>query len=157
MFFSRQQAKTLAACNQVRRETGLRSGLEITIRDSLEAQGCPYLYEAVHIPYVSPCSYIPDFPLPVQAILLEGKGQFTAEDRRKLILVKKQHPDLDIRLVFSRSSSRITKGSKTTYATWCLKYGFPFADKTVPPEWLLHKPTKQQREAFDRLLGLKAP
>jgi hypothetical protein len=51
-------------------------------------------------------------------------------------LVKEQHPNLDIRIVFSRSSSKINKGSKTTYANWCTKYGFPFADKLIPNKWL---------------------
>lgn len=156
MILSRQQFKTYAACNEVRRATGMRSGLEVKIRDSLESQGCPYSYEPVRIPYVAPSTYTPDFGLPVQAIVLEGKGQFTAEDRQKLILVKQQHPDLDIRLVFSRSASRISKTSKTTYALWCGKHGFPYVDKAVPVEWLKHKPSRKQREAFDKLFGIKA-
>ena len=69
-------------------------------------------------------------------LIVECKGRFTSEDRRKMRLVKEQHPDLDIRFVFSRSSSKINKGSKTTYADWCHKYGFPFADKLIPEIWL---------------------
>lgn len=156
MALPRQQFKTYAACAEVRRATGMRSGLEVDIRDSLESQGCPYSYEPVRIPYANPAIYIPDFGLHLQAIVLEGKGQFTAEDRRKLILVKRQHPHLDLRLVFSRAASRISKASKTTYAMWCEKHGFPYADKAVPSEWLKHKPSKKQRESFDTLFGAKA-
>ena len=78
--------------------------------------------------------YIPDFI--IGDLIVECKGRFTSEDRRKMRLVKEQHPDLDIRFVFSRSSSKINKGSKTTYADWCHKYGFPFADKLIPEIWL---------------------
>ncbi len=156
MALSRQQYKTYAACNEVRRTTGMRGNLEVTIRDSLDHAGCPYLYEGIRIPYVTPHAYIPDFALQEQAIFLEPKGYFLPEDRQKLITVRKQHPAIDIRLVFSRSATLISKGSKTTYAAWCVKHDFPYADKTIPPEWLSHKPSKQQREAFDRLLGAKA-
>jgi hypothetical protein len=51
-------------------------------------------------------------------------------------LIKQQHPELDIRFVFSNSRSRISKQSKTTYADWCEKNGFMFADKSIPKEWL---------------------
>ena len=61
---------------------------------------------------------------------------FRSEDRRKMRLVKEQNPELDIRFVFTRSSSKINKGSKTTYADWCSRYGFKYADKLIPEEWL---------------------
>jgi len=51
-------------------------------------------------------------------------------------LVKEQHPEKDIRFVFSNSRSRISKKSSTTYAMWCEKYGFKYADKHIPLEWL---------------------
>ena len=51
-------------------------------------------------------------------------------------LVKEQYPDLDIRFIFSNSKSRISKKSNTTYGMWCEKYGFEYADKHVPKEWL---------------------
>ena len=53
-----------------------------------------------------------------------------------MILVKQQHPELDIRFVFSNSRQKISKQSKTTYGMWCEKHGFLYADKTVPQEWL---------------------
>lgn len=54
----------------------------------------------------------------------------------KHLHIKAEHPDLDIRFVFSNSKQRISKTSKTTYADWCLKHGFQYADKEVPKEWL---------------------
>jgi hypothetical protein len=46
---------------------------------------------------------------------------------------------LDIRFVFNYSKSRISKKSSTTYAMWCEKHGFQYADKSIPAEWLKEK------------------
>ena len=58
-------------------------------------------------------TYTPDFELP-NGIIIESKGRFVAADRKKHLLVQKQHPELDIRFVFSNSKAKISKGSKTT-------------------------------------------
>ncbi len=57
-------------------------------------------------------------------------------DRQKHLLIKQQHPEKDVRFVFSNSRGRISKSSNTTYADWCLKNGFVFADKLIPVGWL---------------------
>jgi hypothetical protein len=80
-------------------------------------------------------TYTPDFLLP-NGIIIETKGMFTVADRRKHTLIKKQHPELDIRFVFENSKRRISKASKTTYAAWCEKHGFLYADKLVPDAWI---------------------
>ena len=80
-------------------------------------------------------TYTPDFQLD-NGIFIETKGIFDSEDRHKHLQVRKQHPELDIRFVFSNSRSRISKKSSTTYAMWCEKYGFKHADKHIPLEWL---------------------
>lgn len=95
-------------------------------------------YEKFLIRYEKPATshrYTPDFKLP-NGIIIESKGRFVAADRKKHLLVKEQHPQIDIRFVFTRSASPITKGSKTTYADWCRKHGFQFADKRIPEDWL---------------------
>ena len=69
-------------------------------------------------------------------IIVESKGRFVVADRKKHLYVQKQHPDLDIRFVFSNSKAKISKGSKTTYADWCSKNRFLFADKLIPEEWI---------------------
>jgi len=114
---------------------GYRSGLEEEIAKQLEASRIEYEYEKERITYHRTCYYLPDFKLP-NGIFIEAKGRFTKEDRGMLLKVKKQHPDLDIRLVFSRSKARISKESSTTYAQWCERWGFPYADKQIPEEWL---------------------
>lgn len=83
-------------------------------------------------------TYTPDFELD-NGIIIEYKGLFEPADRRKHLHVRAQHPDLDIRFVFYNANSKINKGSKTTYATWCDKHGFKWANKVVPEEWLKEK------------------
>ena len=100
--------------------------------------GAPVPYEESRVEYTKPSSkhkYTPDFELP-NGIIVETKGRFTADDRKKHLLIQQQRPDLDIRFVFSRSTSRISKKSETTYAKWCRAHGFKFADRDVPDAWL---------------------
>jgi hypothetical protein len=123
---------------------GFRSGLEETVYKQIAKQGIAPAYESFKIPYVIPASnhtYTPDFQLP-NGIIIETKGRFVASDRKKHLLVKKQHPELDIRFVFQNSKGRINKGSKTTYADWCVKNGFLYADKDIPYEWF-KEPNKE--------------
>ncbi len=117
---------------------GFRSGLEERIASELDQQSVPYKYEQRKITYVKPArtsTYTPDFELP-NGVIVETKGRFLAEDRQKHLLVKQQNPELDIRFVFSNSKTPIFKGSKTSYGDWCLKHGFPYADKHIPNHWL---------------------
>ena len=69
-------------------------------------------------------------------IIIETKGVWDAEDRKKHLLIKEQHPELDIRFVFTRSKAPIYKGSKTTYASFCEKNNIKYADKLIPREWI---------------------
>jgi hypothetical protein len=120
---------------------GYRSGLEEKIADQLSEAGVAFEYEPKHgkIKYTKPArvsTYTPDFPLKELGFIIETKGRFTVEDRAKHLLIKAEHPDIDIRFVFSNSRTRISKQSKTTYADWCSKHGFLYADKAVPAEWL---------------------
>lgn len=122
---------------------GFRSGLEEDVAKELEALGVPFEYERHKIEYVVPsrkAKYTPDFVLG-NGIIVETKGRFLAQDRQKHVLIKKQRPDLDIRFVFTNPNQRISKKSKTTYADWCLKFGFQFAKGSIPHEWL-GEPTK---------------
>lgn len=121
--------------------TGFRSGLEEKIAKQLEAAGIPVVFEQYSVKYEIPASghvYTPDFVLP-NGIIIEGKGLFEADDRKKHLLIKQQYPELDIRFVFSNPLTKLYKGSKTTYAMWCVKYGFQFAKKLIPAEWFKEK------------------
>jgi hypothetical protein len=124
---------------------GFRSGLEEKNKDHLKSLGDPAPFETKKIKYVIPMSvhtYTPDFHLANQ-IIIETKGRWLVKDRVKHLLVRIQYPDLDIRMVFTRLKSPIADGAKMTVEGFCKKHGIKYAEKLVPPEWLLEKGPKR--------------
>ncbi len=120
---------------------GYRSGFEHKVSEQLKENKVKFEYETTVIPYIKPetkHTYTIDFTLP-NGILVETKGRWVAEDRKKHLLIKKQHPELDIRIVFMSGKTKIRKGSKTTYGSYCDKHGIPWAEKTIPQEWFSEK------------------
>jgi hypothetical protein len=123
---------------QVGKYLGFRSGLEEKIAEQLTTLGVQFTFEETKIEYLKPSrvsKYCPDFILS-NGIIIETKGRFLTDDRQKHLLIKEQHPEIDLRFVFSNSNTRISKTSKTTYAMWCQKHGFQFADKLIPEAWI---------------------
>ena len=146
---------TSKTAEQVGLQHGFRSGLEKALSKQLEEAGLEIRYEEMEIAYTEPATkhtYTPDFVLP-NDIIIESKGRFLLEDRKKHLLVKAQHPELDIRFVFSRSATPIYKGSPTTYAKWCEKNGFKYADKRIPVEWLTEKKKRHANSKAKRRQG----
>ena len=124
---------------------GFRSGLEEETSKFLTANNAKFTYEEMKIRYLQPATerqYTPDFVLE-NGIIIETKGRFLVADRKKHLLIKRQHPHLDIRFVFSNSKQKLNKASRTTYADWCIKNGFQYADKEVPVHWI-----KERRKSF---------
>jgi len=120
---------------------GYRSGFEHKVADQLTENKIKFEYETTVIDYIKPQTnhtYTIDFTLP-NGILVETKGRWVAEDRKKHLLIKKQHPELDIRIVFMSGKTKIRKGSKTTYANFCDKNGIIWADKEIPKSWYTEK------------------
>ena len=112
-----------------------RSGLEERFGKYLDKHAVPYLYEIEKYGYVTESTYRPDFFLP-NGVIIECKGFLKPSDRRKMIAVKKAHPELDLRFVFQRNNT-ISKQSKTTYGAWADKHGFPWCIyPDVPSDWL---------------------
>lgn len=135
---------------------GYRSGLEERVATELNDAGVVAEYEESLIRYIKPARdarYTPDFVLP-NGIIIETKGRFVTADRQKHILISKQHPDLDIRFVFSNPKTRISKASPTTYAMWCDRHGFEYAKGSVPIEWTQEVTDPAKIEAL-RKAGLK--
>jgi|TARA_R100000479_G_scaffold109521_1_gene55042 hypothetical protein len=122
------------------RKYGYRSGLEIKISDYLKELKVKFVYEGIKIEWedLAYRTYTPDFVLH-NGIIIETKGRFTAADRRKHLAIKKQHPKLDIRFVFTNSKSKLRKGAKSSYADWCIKYDFRYYDRIIPEDWLKEK------------------
>ena len=119
-------------------KNGYRSGLEDKISKDLTERGVTFEYETLKIKWElsETKSYTPDFILP-NNIIIESKGRFLTADRKKHLKIKEQHPHLDIRFVFSNSRNKLYKGAKSTYGDWCDKYGFLYADKRIPEQWLV--------------------
>ena len=114
-----------------------RSGLEEQVANLLDGLGVTYEYESTRVPYTIQHHYSPDFILP-NHVLLETKGYWDAADRRKIKAVKKDNPDLDLRMVFQSPFNKISKKSKTTYAMWCDKHDIPWTSfHNIPIEWLI--------------------
>ena len=63
---------------------------------------------------------------------MEAKGFFKPSDRRKMLAVKEQNPELDIRFIFQRNNT-LSKNSKTTYGPGVKSTGSPTAySQTFP-------------------------
>ena len=123
---------------RIKKINGYRSGFENKVASALSEQSISFEYEVTQIEYIKPQTnhkYTVDFTLP-NGILIETKGRWTTEDRKKHLLIKKQHPELDIRIVFQNASTKIRKGSKTTYGDFCDKNGIIWAEKNIPESWL---------------------
>lgn len=138
---------------QVRAKSPYRSQLEERVIKDL-ARTCPpgWVYEdrSRLVEYRVPESvhhYLPDVYLP-NGIIIEIKGEFARDDRKKHLYIKEQHPELDIRFVFGNPNWPINPGSKTTYAKWCDENGFKWASRAVPIEWTLENmtPKKSRRK-----------
>ena len=120
---------------------GYRSGLEDKAAAQIKAAGVELLYETDKIHYVMPESshkYTPDFKLPKTGgfFYVESKGIWDVADRQKHLLIKEQHPGIDLRFVFSNANNKLYKGSKSTYSSFCDKHRLQWAHKTIPDEWL---------------------
>lgn len=135
---------------------GYRSGLEEKVGAQLEAEGVEAEYEPFKIPYVVPATkhtYTPDYVLP-NGIIIETKGRFVVEDRKKHQLIKAQYPSLDIRFVFQNPNAKIRKGSPTSYANWCEKNGFLFSAKAIPAEWIAESNRKASMKTIQTIRNL---
>ena len=118
------------------RKYGYRSNLEMVISDKLKSDRRKFRYEEIKIEWedVSYRTYTPEFVLN-NGIIVEVKGRFFPADRRRQLLIRKQHPDLDIRLVFYDQYKKV-QGSNLRCYEWAVKYKFKFANKDIPEEWI---------------------
>ena len=96
-------------------KNGWRSGLEESLASDLHSKGVNFEYEQHRLAYQVPtrtAHYTPDFYITTKSgtvIVVESKGRFVTADRQKMLLVKAQHPHLDIRMVFSNPNTKISK------------------------------------------------
>lgn len=90
--------------------------------------------------------YTPDFKIyraNGKPLYVEYKGYLRPMDKVKMVQMKKQRPDVDIRFVFQKADkpmagSRPRKdGTRLTHAEWAEKHGYLWAERFIPKEWLL--------------------
>lgn len=101
-------------------------------------------YEEDKFKYIIESSYNPDIKVTLPCgkvffIEVKGNGRAWSPDvRRKMLLVKKQHPELDIRFVFysdGKFGGVRKDGSKQTQSEWAEKNGYQYAIGNIPKEW----------------------
>lgn len=109
-----------------------RSKLEEKFAEFLDEYEIIYDYEVTKIPYIVPESkhtYTVDWTLG-NGMLIETKGYLSDHaERQKYILLKQQHPNLDLRFVFA-NPNKLCGGMKTTHAQWATKHGFKWCSVT---------------------------
>ena len=138
------------------RKLGFRSKLEAVVNQQLVDSGITFSYEGKlnKIKYVKPITnhtYLADFLLK-NGIIIEAKGFFDSDDRKKHLYIKDQYPELDIRFLFMNANNKLRKGSPTSYAKWCDKNKFEWADKVIPQEWLDFKRPKDELDTIIKIL-----
>ena len=114
-----------------------RSKFEISIAADLGKKNISFEYEPATFSYVPKIrSYTPDFYIAEKDFYIGAKGRLTTNDRVKHLMIKEQFQDLDVRFIFVQANNKILKGSKTTYAAWCDRHDFLWAEGRIPMEWM---------------------
>ena len=110
-------------------KTKYKNLFEANVAKQIKRSKVPFKYESEKIPFVIASHYKPDFILstPLGRVYVECKGYFRPDDKRKLVAVKRQHPNLDIRILFYQH--------RPAYIKWAEKNGFKYAVEKIPREW----------------------
>ena len=121
-----------------------RNKFEKDTAKDIEKHNIKFGYEQTKIPYTVSGNYLVDFEITTKSgkvIYIETKGNgrsFDGHAKRKMIAVKKQHPDLDIRIVFYNDGKCGPKRKDGTYmrqSDWAKRYGFEYSIRTIPESW----------------------
>ena len=121
---------------------GYRSGLEDRNSIHLKRLGVPVIYEQYKLKYVKkPSTYTPDYLLQ-NGIVIETKGYFDSADRAKHLLIKEQHPQLDLRFVFANPDNYLAGQKVTEFRKWLKsKHGLTVPVKIPPAIKAEYQPT----------------
>lgn len=120
-----------------------RSQFEFTMYKLLQhalPKGADLGYETEKLSYTLTKDYVPDFIITKKdgsKIYVEAKGlgrAFDYDARSKMVAVRQQHPDLDIRIIFM-ADRPFSKGGKMRPSDWAVKNGYRFAVNEVPDGW----------------------
>lgn len=148
----RQERKEARDRKRKERMGKYRSVFERNIADDMASRGIWFEYEPHYLYFwkrmpgqvclhcgsqdtAKETPYLPDFRL-ANGIYVEAKGRFTSQDRTKMLAVKRDNPDLDLRMLFLQDNW-LTHNKKQRYSDWCEKNGFPWAMNVIPKSWVL--------------------
>ena len=123
-----------------------KSKLEEKVADIL---GDIAVYEPEYLEYLQPEKkrrYTPDFKTKSD-IYIECKGKWTYDDRQKHVLIRDQHPNKRIIIIFQNPDVRLNKKSKTTYGDWASKNNLEWYDfrRLELPKEIFHENKKNSR------------
>lgn len=142
--------------------------LQTDIYDALKRNGIPFYYretcprgEEIALLFDQPDRSRPNRYYPTfvvtddegKRVVIQQKGRFITADRQKLILLKQQHPEIEFRIVFTRSKTRISTMSTTTYAAWCERYSFQYCDSVPSKAWI----SELQGRTVGQVAGWRTP
>lgn len=136
-----------------------RSHFEMEIAKQLSKLGLKWEYEPCKLPWTPiqrrQKTYTPDFRVKLRdgsEFYIEAKGYFYKAARDKMEAVLSEHQDKDIRFIFMDAGTKISSKAKkrpTTYADWCSRRGYTYAEGKFPNEWktpLGKEPKKKKRK-----------
>jgi hypothetical protein len=110
----------------------LKNKFEKKLDNQLRKANVRYGYEVTRLDYVIRATYIPDWTVYSDAgrvVQIEAKGYLRPEHKRKMVAVKRQNPEADIRIVFYAKNEKNIR--------WADKHGFKYAVGSIPSDWLV--------------------
>ena len=125
----------------------VKSEFELEVYNQLKEllpKGATIEYEADKIPYTISHTYTPDFTITLKGgrkIYIEAKGagrQFDGTVRQKMVAVRDQNPDKDIRIIFYRDAKIGPTRKDNTFlkqSDWGTKNKFIFSIREFIKEW----------------------
>lgn len=115
-----------------------RSKFEAEIAKYLDELGLRWEYETMSLPYIPRVSmYTPDFKVwrpngdEKDWFLIETKGYFDVRSRQKMMQIRRQYPDYDIKLFFQKPNLLVGGAKKMTYVDWSKKYDYDVISKSA--------------------------
>jgi hypothetical protein len=121
-----------------------RSWFEVDIALDALKRDIEFDYEKEHIIWKEPeklRKYKPDFFVKRKKdgslLVIEAKGRWTADDRKKICYVTEQNPKLDLRMLFERDNTLSKSPNSKHYSEWCDRKGIKWAvGRSIPQEWM---------------------
>lgn len=140
----KKQSKKKSLKKRPLRSPHFKSKLEKHFASLLIKHGLSADYEATTFQFAKIGHYTPDWRIS-PTLYVETKGYFSPANRGNLLSFREQHPDVEIFLVFSAPSNRLTSKSKTTYSAWADKHGFRWSGIDDVPFNDLFKSNKETK------------